>query len=74
MSWGRVRLKFCGMTNPEDAYEASRLGVDALGLIFHPPSARNVTIPQAQQIVAILPPFVAKVGVFVDQPPETQDS
>lgn len=46
---------------------AARLGVDALGLVFYPPSPRAVTITQAQTIVTALPPFVTLVGLFVDE-------
>lgn len=58
------------MTNVDDALQACRLGVDAIGLIFHQDSPRNVTAAQAQEIVKQLPPFVSKVGVFVDKSAE----
>jgi phosphoribosylanthranilate isomerase len=62
----RVRIKFCGMTNVADALKACELGVDAIGLIFHGDSPRNVTIEQAAHISKQLPPYVSKVGVFVN--------
>jgi phosphoribosylanthranilate isomerase len=62
----RVRIKFCGMMRAEDAAAASRLGADAIGMIFHPPSRRNTTLEQAGQIIRALGPFVTPVGVFVD--------
>lgn len=62
----RVRSKICGITNLEDALAAVDAGADALGLVFYPPSPRAVTIEQAQQILAGLPPFVCSVGLFVD--------
>lgn len=65
----RVRVKICGITRPEDGVLAARLGADAVGLVFHPKSPRAVTIEQAQAIVAALPPFVARVGLFVDAEP-----
>lgn len=43
-----------------------RLGVDALGLVFYPPSPRALTAEQAQIIIAALPPFVTTVGLFVN--------
>lgn len=70
MSQGRIRIKFCGMTNPEDALEASRLGVDAIGLIFYSKSPRYVSMPQALDIIKSLPPFITKVGVFVNESKE----
>jgi len=62
----RTRIKFCGITRPEDAAEAARLGADAIGLVFHRASARAVTVEQGREIVAALPPFVAVVGLFLD--------
>ncbi len=65
----RVRVKICGITRPEDGTLAARLGADAVGLVFHPKSPRAVTIEQAQAIVAALPPFVTRVGLFVNAEP-----
>lgn len=62
----RVRVKFCGITRVEDALEAVRLGVDAIGLVFVPASKRCVDFERARAIVAALPPFVASVGLFMD--------
>lgn len=65
----RTRVKICGFTRPGDAREAALLGADAIGLVFYPPSPRNVDIGQAQAIVEGLPPFVSVVGLFVDEDP-----
>lgn len=62
----RVRVKICGITRPEDALAAARLGADAIGLVFFPGSPRVVSIETARKITAILPPFVNKVGLFVN--------
>ncbi|MGI9212504.1 MAG: phosphoribosylanthranilate isomerase [Methylococcaceae bacterium] len=62
----RTRVKICGFTRPQDALEAAWLGVDAIGLVFHEPSPRHVTVDQARAIVEVLPPFVSVVGLFVD--------
>lgn len=62
----RTRVKICGITRPEDGLAAARAGADAIGLVFYAPSPRYVTIEQAQQVVAALPPFVSVVGLFVD--------
>lgn len=62
----RTRIKICGITNPAHAQAAARLGADAIGLVFHAASPRNVDIERAREIVAQLPPFVASVALFVD--------
>lgn len=60
-----VKVKICGITNLEDALAALRWGADTLGFVFAP-SPRQVTRQQVINIVNELPPFVCKVGVFVD--------
>ncbi len=62
----RTRVKICGITRPEDALAAARLGADAIGLVFYADSPRRVGLQQAAEIVAALPPFVTRVGLFVD--------
>jgi len=64
----RTRIKVCGITRLDDALRAVELGVDALGFVFWPGSPRRVSLRQAAEIAAALPPLVAAVGVFVDQP------
>ena len=54
----------------EDALLAAEAGADAIGLVLHPASPRNVTPDVAERIVAALPPFVTPVGLFVDAPAE----
>ncbi len=64
----RTRVKICGITNAEDALNAIKYGADAIGLVFYASSPRFVTISQAQQIVAAIPPFVSVVALFVNAP------
>src|SRR4051812_24579776 len=66
----RTRVKICGVCRVEDAMMAARAGADAVGMVFHPASARNVTVEEAERILAALPPFVTPVGLFVDATPE----
>jgi phosphoribosylanthranilate isomerase len=67
----RTRTKICGITRVEDGLAAVSAGADAIGLVFHGPSPRNVKVEQAVAICAALPPFVTTVGLFVDAPAAT---
>jgi phosphoribosylanthranilate isomerase len=66
----QTRVKICGITRRQDAEFAVEMGVDALGLVFYPPSPRAVSIAQAKEIVDGLPPFVSIVALFVDAEPD----
>lgn len=66
----RVFVKICGITSPEDARLAAEAGADAVGLVFWPGSPRHVDVETARRIGEALPPFVVRVGVFVDAPRE----
>ncbi|WP_420886850.1 phosphoribosylanthranilate isomerase [Candidatus Magnetaquicoccus inordinatus] len=63
-----TRIKVCGITRHEDAVAAAAVGVDALGLVFYPRSARFVTPQRAAAIANPLPPFLIRVGLFVNAP------
>lgn len=65
-----IPTKICGITRLEDARVAVELGAHAIGFIFWPNSPRCVMPHEAARIAAELPPFVATVGVFVQQPVE----
>lgn len=63
---GKVRIKICGLTTPDDALAACNAGADAVGLVFYPPSTRYIDIDAAKAISDIVPPFVQRVGLFVN--------
>lgn len=64
----RTRVKICGLTRLGDARAAIELGADALGFVFVPASARRIDAESACRIADALPPFVVKVGLFLDAP------
>jgi phosphoribosylanthranilate isomerase len=60
-----VRIKICGLTRIDDARFAAHLDVDAVGVVLWPGSPRAVGLPEAAALCAALPPWAARVGVFV---------
>jgi phosphoribosylanthranilate isomerase len=61
-----TEVKFCGMTNVEDAERAAELGAWAIGLIFWPGSARRCPLEAAASIGAAMRRRLEVVGVFVN--------
>ena len=64
----RTRIKMCGTTRKADAEAAVKAGIDALGFIFFEKSPRFVERGFVRGIVTGLPPFITRVGVFVNSP------
>ncbi len=61
----RTRIKFCGLTRPQDIECAAQLGADAIGFVFYPKSKRCLEPKQAGQLAALVPAFVSTVALFV---------
>ena len=61
-----MRVKFCGITNLDDAAEAVRLGAWAIGLIHYDRSPRFVEAAVAAEISAAFRRKTEVVGVFVN--------
>ncbi|HEY2055611.1 MAG TPA: phosphoribosylanthranilate isomerase [Solirubrobacterales bacterium] len=61
-----MRVKFCGITDIDDAAEAVRLGAWAIGMVHWGPSPRDVDPVVAAQIAAAFRRKAEIVGVFVN--------
>ncbi|PLZ87244.1 phosphoribosylanthranilate isomerase [Fischerella thermalis] len=65
-----MRIKICGITQPQQGKAIADLGATALGFICVTTSPRYVTIKQIQAVVEKLPSKVDSIGVFANTPPE----
>lgn len=68
-----LRVKICGITKLEDALCAIEYGADAIGFVFYKKSSRYIGQVACSKIVQKLPPFIERVGVFVDESEEEID-
>ena len=65
----RVRVKIEGLLDPTTAVRIAQMGADAIGMVFAE-SPRRIAPELARSITDILPPWVASVGVFVNEDPD----
>jgi phosphoribosylanthranilate isomerase len=63
-----VQVKICGLTRVGEAVACAQAGARAVGCVFYARSPRCVTADTAREIRRALPPDVACVGLFVDEP------
>jgi phosphoribosylanthranilate isomerase len=65
-----MKVKVCGMRNRENIREIVACKPDFLGFIFYPSSPRYVGSNIDPRLLRSIPPYINKVGVFVDEDPE----
>jgi phosphoribosylanthranilate isomerase len=66
-----VKVKICGVTSVADALVAAEAGADLIGLMFYERSPRHISLAQATEISRALPPYISRVGVFVNPDADT---
>jgi len=69
-----MRVKICGITNLGDALQAIEAGADALGFVFYRESPRYITPSDAKKIMDKMPPFIGRIGLFVNEGIDTIDT
>jgi len=65
-----LKIKVCGMHDPENISDVVAALPDYLGFILYPKSKRFVGFEPSTEVMAVVPDSVKKVGVFVDETPE----
>jgi phosphoribosylanthranilate isomerase len=66
-----LRIKICGITNPEDLNACIEAGVDEIGFIFYPESKRYVEPETVSALLSGCDTDIGKVGVFVNESIDT---
>ncbi|MDF0596695.1 phosphoribosylanthranilate isomerase [Psychromarinibacter halotolerans] len=68
-----TRIKFCGLSRPEDVAAAAKAGAAYVGFVFFPKSPRNVSIETAAELAAEVPVGICKVALTVNADNELLD-
>jgi phosphoribosylanthranilate isomerase len=63
---GSIRVKICGITDPDDAQAAVDAGADLIGLNFVPGSPRELELKTAEAIAERVAGQIERVAVFQD--------
>jgi len=65
-----MRIKICGITQPDQGKAIATLGATALGFICVPASPRYVSAKQIRAVVEQLPEKIERIGVFANSSAE----
>lgn len=61
-----VRVKYCGLSRPEDITVAAKAGAAYVGFVFFPPSPRHLDLERAAALALGVPAGIVKVALTVD--------
>ena len=61
-----TRIKICGISDAAAMDAVISAHADYMGLVFYPPSPRNISLPDASLLAGRSGPEIARVGLFVD--------
>ena len=67
MEHPNLKLKVCGLRDPENIKEIIDVRPDYMGFIFYKPSSRYVGELLSPQLMETIPSNIKKVGVFVNE-------
>lgn len=65
----KTRIKICGLRSPADIEAVIKANVDAIGLVFYPPSPRAIRPEDAGALIGQLPKGVDAIGLVVNPTP-----
>jgi len=63
-----MKIKVCGMRDPSNIEDLVKLKPDYIGFIFYPKSKRFFGELIPDKIHSLIPDYIQKIGVFVDEP------
>ncbi|MEM9548188.1 MAG: phosphoribosylanthranilate isomerase, partial [Bacteroidota bacterium] len=64
-------IKVCGIKSSENIAFLSKADINMVGLNFYKPSVRDISNDVEPEIFDAFPPSVKRVGIFVNEDPET---
>ncbi|MDR1720318.1 MAG: phosphoribosylanthranilate isomerase [Dysgonamonadaceae bacterium] len=62
-----MKIKVCGLKDPDNIRAVSRLPIEMMGFIFYPKSLRYAGLLHPEAL-SVIPLSIMKVGVFVNEP------
>ncbi len=66
-----TKVKICGLCTTDDVAGAVKAGADMVGMVLSAGFRRSVPMEEAREMARLVPDGVVKVGVFVNEDPES---